>query len=217
MKARRGGRTPLPSAASAPGSTRIDTIRRGGCRLPPPKRRNCNTRPPPSMAARRRSVALHNRQGTERAASSLILPLAIALFSLGLSLYQGMLFRESIDVMQRNVARGEYARTCREIIETYFQIKPRIGALMPTPDRGATWRARRAFPKRAGSMLRPLSLSSAAWYISGKLSGCGHPRPLYRTGPSVVGTFTITPATRRLRNIDHARICTGRQVVQSDE
>lgn len=64
------------------------------------------------------------------------LPIAIALFSLGLSLYQGMLFRESIDIMQRNVARGEYARTCREIIETYFQIKPRIGALMQTPDRG---------------------------------------------------------------------------------
>jgi hypothetical protein len=64
------------------------------------------------------------------------LPIAIALFSLGLSVYQGILFRESIDIMQRNVARGEYARTCREIIETYFQIKPRIGALMQTADRG---------------------------------------------------------------------------------
>ncbi len=64
------------------------------------------------------------------------LPIAIALFSLGLSLYQGMLFRESIDIMQRNVARGEYARTCREIIETYFQVKPKVGALMQTPDRG---------------------------------------------------------------------------------
>ena len=28
------------------------------------------------------------------------------------------------------------SRTCREIIETYFQIKPRIGALMPAADRG---------------------------------------------------------------------------------
>jgi hypothetical protein len=64
------------------------------------------------------------------------MPIAIALFSLGLSLYQGMLFRESIDIMQRNVGRGEYARTCREIIETYFQIKPRIGVLMQTADRG---------------------------------------------------------------------------------
>jgi len=85
--------------------------------------------PPAAPAAALPKVGLNGMLTT-------YMPIAIALFSLGLSLYQGMLFRESIDIMQRNVARGEYARTCREIIETYFQIKPRIGALMQAADRG---------------------------------------------------------------------------------
>jgi hypothetical protein len=63
-------------------------------------------------------------------------PMAIAVMSLGLSIYQGFLFHESIDIMQRNVARGEYIRTCRDIIETYFQVKQRVGVLMPVADRG---------------------------------------------------------------------------------
>ena len=63
-------------------------------------------------------------------------PMTIAVLSLVLSIYQGFLFHESIDVMQRNVARGEYIRTCRDIIETYFLVKQRVGVLMPMADRG---------------------------------------------------------------------------------
>jgi len=63
-------------------------------------------------------------------------PMLIAVLSIGMSVYQGYLFNQSIDVMQRNVARGEYIRTCREIIETYFQVKQKVGVLMPAADRG---------------------------------------------------------------------------------
>jgi hypothetical protein len=70
-------------------------------------------------------------------------PMAIAVLSLVLSIYQGFLFHESlkishesIDIMQRNVARGEFSRACRDIIETYFQVKQRVGVLMPASDRG---------------------------------------------------------------------------------
>jgi hypothetical protein len=70
-------------------------------------------------------------------------PMLIAVMSLALSLYQGYLFKSSLDLsqrsldmMERNVARGEFMRTCREISETYFQVKQRIGMLMPSADRG---------------------------------------------------------------------------------
>jgi hypothetical protein len=69
-------------------------------------------------------------------------PMLIAIISLGMSIFQGYLFHRSIDLSQRsldlverNVARGEYIRTCREVIETYFQVKQKVSALMPAADR----------------------------------------------------------------------------------
>ena len=50
-------------------------------------------------------------------------PMLIAILSVLSSIYQGYLFAHSNDLIQRNVLRGEYLRTCREIIDTYFQIK----------------------------------------------------------------------------------------------
>jgi hypothetical protein len=50
-------------------------------------------------------------------------PMFIATLSVLSSIYQGYLFAFSIDVIQRNVSRSEYLRTCREIIDTYFQVK----------------------------------------------------------------------------------------------
>jgi hypothetical protein len=50
-------------------------------------------------------------------------PMFIATLSVVSSIYQGYLFAHSNDIIQRNVARGEYLRTCREIIDTYFQVK----------------------------------------------------------------------------------------------
>ncbi len=70
-------------------------------------------------------------------------PMLIAIISLGLSIFQGYLFhrsidlsQRSIDLLERNVARGEYIRTCREVIETYFQVKQKVSVLMPAADRG---------------------------------------------------------------------------------
>jgi len=53
----------------------------------------------------------------------LFFPMFIATLSVLSSIYQGYLFTRSLDIVQRNVARSEYLRTCREIIDTYFQIK----------------------------------------------------------------------------------------------
>ncbi|KAF0118812.1 MAG: hypothetical protein FD152_4611, partial [Xanthobacteraceae bacterium] len=38
-------------------------------------------------------------------------------------------YSRNLDVVQRNVIRGEYLRTCRDIIDAYFQIKMRTYAM----------------------------------------------------------------------------------------
>jgi len=81
------------------------------------------------------SASGEKRDWGVRAALVTYFPMFIAVLSLCLSIYQGFLFHRSIDLMERNVARGEYIRTCREIIETYFAVKQKVGVLMPTPDR----------------------------------------------------------------------------------
>jgi len=74
-------------------------------------------------------------KGSRSSTIAIYLAVTIALCSLGLTIYQGMLFRQGIETLQRADARSEYARACRAIISAYFQIKPKIGALMPAPDR----------------------------------------------------------------------------------
>ena len=54
----------------------------------------------------------------------------LATLSLGAAFYQNYIYTQLIQVVQRNVARGEYIRTCRDIIETYFQVKLKVGLLM---------------------------------------------------------------------------------------
>ena len=57
----------------------------------------------------------------------------ISLFVAGLSLltsfYQGYLNTKFVDIVQKNVARGESMRTCKDIIDAYFQIKLRVALL----------------------------------------------------------------------------------------
>jgi hypothetical protein len=77
-----------------------------------------------------------SRESALRTAVLTYFPMFIATLSLLLSIYQGYLFHASIDLMEKNVARGEYTRTCREIITTYFDLKQKVAALMPAADRG---------------------------------------------------------------------------------
>jgi hypothetical protein len=52
-----------------------------------------------------------------------ILPLAIALLSLVSSFFQSVNYSRQIDSAQRNVLRAESLRTCRDIIEVFFQFR----------------------------------------------------------------------------------------------
>jgi hypothetical protein len=56
-------------------------------------------------------------------------PMFIATLSLLTAIYNGYLNARFVDMSQRNVGRIEYMRTCKEIIEAYFHVKVRLGAL----------------------------------------------------------------------------------------
>jgi hypothetical protein len=50
-------------------------------------------------------------------------PTAIAVLSLGASIFQSWNYARNIESAQRNVLRAESLRTCREIIDVFFQFR----------------------------------------------------------------------------------------------
>jgi hypothetical protein len=56
-------------------------------------------------------------------------PMFIATLSLVTAIFNGYLNNKFIDVIQRNVGRTEYMRTCKEAIDAYFQVKFRAGVV----------------------------------------------------------------------------------------
>ena len=62
-------------------------------------------------------------------------PMFIATLSLLTSIYNGYLNSKFVDLIQRNVGRVEYMRTCKEVIDAYFQVKVRLGALNTAGER----------------------------------------------------------------------------------
>jgi hypothetical protein len=64
-------------------------------------------------------------------------PMFIATLSLVTSIYNGYLNSRFVDFIQRNAGRTEYLRTCKEIIDAYFQIKVRVAAVNGAGDKAA--------------------------------------------------------------------------------
>ena len=58
-----------------------------------------------------------------------IFPMFIATLSLLTAMYNGYLNNKFVELIQRNVTRGEYMRTCKDIIDAYFQVKLRASLL----------------------------------------------------------------------------------------
>lgn len=54
-------------------------------------------------------------------------PMFIATLSLLTSIYNGYLNGKFVDIIQGNLGRAEYMRTCKEIIDAYFQVKFKAG------------------------------------------------------------------------------------------
>jgi hypothetical protein len=64
-------------------------------------------------------------------------PMFIATLSLLTSIYNGYLNSKFVDIIQRNVGRVEYMRTCKEIIDAYFLVKVRLNTLNTGSERTA--------------------------------------------------------------------------------
>jgi 5'-deoxynucleotidase YfbR-like HD superfamily hydrolase len=78
---------------------------------------------------------MSEREATIRTAVVTYFPMLIAVLSLVTSIYNGYLNNKFVDIIQRNLGRTEYLRTCKEIIDAYFQVKFRAGILSETSER----------------------------------------------------------------------------------
>jgi hypothetical protein len=77
-------------------------------------------------------------ESTARRIAVTYFPMFIATLSLVTSIYNGYLNGKFVDLIQHNVARTEHMRSCKEIIDAYFQVKLRVGIVA---DNGARERA----------------------------------------------------------------------------
>jgi hypothetical protein len=65
-------------------------------------------------------------------------PMFIAALSLCTSIYNGYLNNKFVDLIQNNTARIESLRTCKEIIDAYFQVKFRVGVISSNAERAGS-------------------------------------------------------------------------------
>jgi hypothetical protein len=74
-------------------------------------------------------------------------PMFIATLSLVTSIYNGYLNNRFVDLIQRNVGRAEYMRTCKDVIDAYFQVKFRASVVSRNRDNASAGSA-----KNSGAM-----------------------------------------------------------------
>jgi len=89
-------------------------------------------------------------------------PMFIATLSLVTSIYNGYLNAKFVDIIQRNLGRGEHMRTCKEIIDAYFQVKFRAGLVNASAER-----------ERSGGTAGPASEQVEAANAVNKLAALG--------------------------------------------
>ncbi len=72
---------------------------------------------------------MSEREERIRTAVVTYFPMFIAVLSLVTSIFNGYLNNKFVDTIQRNFGRAEYLKTCKEIIDAYFQVKFRAGVV----------------------------------------------------------------------------------------
>lgn len=70
-----------------------------------------------------------SKESRLRAAIVVYFPMFIAALSLVTAIYNGYLNNRFVNLIQGNIGRVEYMRTCRDIIDAYFQVKFRTDLL----------------------------------------------------------------------------------------
>lgn len=74
----------------------------------------------------------HDTGTTDRGWRAVVItffPMLIAVLSLLTSVYNGYLNNKFVTLIQGNLSRAEYMRTCRDAIDAYFQVKYRADVL----------------------------------------------------------------------------------------
>ena len=66
---------------------------------------------------------MSEREAIFRTAVVTYFPMFIAVLSLVTSIYNGYLNDKMVGIIQNNLRSSEYLRTCKEIIDAYFQVK----------------------------------------------------------------------------------------------
>jgi hypothetical protein len=75
------------------------------------------------------------RESRVRAAVTVYFPMFIAVLSLVTAIYNGYLNNRFVNLIQGNVGRVEYLKTCRDIIDAYFQVKFRADLIRARVER----------------------------------------------------------------------------------
>jgi hypothetical protein len=73
--------------------------------------------------------AAGTRESRIRTAIVVYFPMFIATLSLCAAIFNGYLNARFVDIIQRNVGRAEYMRTCKDIIDAYFQVKAKASLI----------------------------------------------------------------------------------------
>jgi hypothetical protein len=72
---------------------------------------------------------MSERESRIRTTLVVYFPMFIATLSLVTSIYNGFLNSKFVDLVQNNITRVEYMKTCKEIIDAYFQVKFHAGLI----------------------------------------------------------------------------------------
>jgi len=90
-------------------------------------------------------------------------PMFIAVLSLVTSMYNGYLNNKFVDFIQRNLARAESLRTCKEILEAHAQVQFRAKILSQVGERarqGSTVDVTAARNDADGALIKYISLAT---------------------------------------------------------
>ena len=111
-------------------------------------------------------MAASERENRMRASITIYFPMFIATLSLLTSIYNGYLNNKFVNVIQANLGRAEYMRTCKEIIDAYFQVKFRTGLIAQADEQRPDATVRLSSPQQVDAGNAVNKFSALATYLA---------------------------------------------------
>ena len=111
-------------------------------------------------------MAMSSDESRLRASLTIYFPMFIATLSLLTSIYNGYLNNKFVNVIQANLGRAEYMRTCKEIIDAYFQVKFRTGLIEQAGELRPNAAVRLSSPQQVDAANAVNKFSALATYLA---------------------------------------------------